>query len=103
MSDAAAPEEQDELSGGSVQELLPGLQRDLEAEVIRGFIANIAIYPVLLLYFFGTFAYVTRNVVPYEFIDEQFHIGQTITYLKGHWFTWDPKITTPLVYIYWAG
>lgn len=95
MSDAAAPEEQDELSGGSVQELLPGLQRDLEAEVIRGFIANIAIYPVLLLYFFGTFAYVTRNVVPYEFIDEQFHIGQTITYLKGHWFTWDPKITTP--------
>ncbi|KAL3230671.1 hypothetical protein RNJ44_01120 [Nakaseomyces bracarensis] len=96
MSEASTEDKiQEEQEASAVQELVPGLQRNLEEEVVRGFIANIFIYPVVLLYFVCTFAYVTRKVVPYEFIDEKFHINQTLTYLKGHWLQWDPKITTP--------
>ncbi|CAB4256105.1 dolichyl-P-Glc:Glc(2)Man(9)GlcNAc(2)-PP-dolichol alpha-1,2- glucosyltransferase [Maudiozyma barnettii] len=77
------------------QLIAPGVQRNLEQEVILGFSVNIIAYPLILLYFIITFAYVTRKVVPYQFIDERFHIEQTITYIKGNWFQWDPKITTP--------
>eukprot|EP01060_Flectonema_neradi_P041655 TRINITY_DN9952_c0_g1_i1.p1 TRINITY_DN9952_c0_g1~~TRINITY_DN9952_c0_g1_i1.p1 ORF type:complete len:442 (+),score=32.80 TRINITY_DN9952_c0_g1_i1:344-1669(+) len=36
---------------------------------------------------------VTEVQQPY--MDEEFHLRQTQTYLDGRWFEWDPKITTP--------
>ncbi|GMM55069.1 dolichyl-P-Glc:Glc(2)Man(9)GlcNAc(2)-PP-dolichol alpha-1,2-glucosyltransferase [Maudiozyma humilis] len=91
-TDNAAYDEGEELG---TQMIAPGIQRNLEQEVILGFTVNIIAYPIVLLYFLVTFAYVTRKVVPYQFIDEKFHIGQTLTYIKGEWTNWDPKITTP--------
>ena len=72
-----------------------GAQGDLENEVISAILGNLILYPILLLYFLITFIYVTSKVIPYQFIDEKFHVGQTLTYLQGDWFNWDPKITTP--------
>lgn len=77
------------------QMIAPGIQRNIEEEVIKGFYFNIIIYPLLIVYFFATFWYVTTKVVPYQFIDERFHITQTVTYLNGQWSQWDNKITTP--------
>ena len=77
------------------QTVAPGIQRDIEREVLAGFGINIILYPIVLIYFLVTFIYLTRNVIPYQFIDEKFHIGQTLTYIKGNWLEWDPKITTP--------
>ena len=79
----------------TIQLVAPGVQRNLEQEVILGFTINLLAYPIILLYFIITFIYVSRKVVPYQFIDERFHIEQTITYIKGRWTEWDPKITTP--------
>ncbi|CAI4487610.1 AAC_HP2_G0021820.mRNA.1.CDS.1 [Saccharomyces cerevisiae] len=79
----------------AIQLIAPGIARNLTQEVITGIFCNVVIYPLLLIYFVLTFRYVTTNIVPYEFIDEKFHVGQTLTYLKGKWTQWDPKITTP--------
>lgn len=79
----------------TVQLIAPGIQRDLQQEVVTGFLCNLVSYPLLLLYFSITFYYVTTKIVPYLFIDEIFHVNQTIRYIKGDWFSWDPKITTP--------
>ncbi|CCF56718.1 hypothetical protein KAFR_0B04220 [Kazachstania africana CBS 2517] len=83
--------------GGALdsQVIAPGIQRNLEKEVIAGFTFNILLYPLILIYFISTFVYVNRKIIPYLFIDEKFHINQTITYIKGDWAQWDPKITTP--------
>lgn len=77
------------------QVIAPGIVRDIETEVIRGFYINICLYPLLIIYFIVTFIYITSKVVPYQFIDEKFHVNQTITYLSGNWNQWDSKITTP--------
>ncbi|CEO95483.1 Dol-P-Glc:Glc(2)Man(9)GlcNAc(2)-PP-Dol alpha-1,2-glucosyltransferase [Plasmodiophora brassicae] len=38
--------------------------------------------------------------VPDPYMDEPFHAGQTVTYLRGRWTEWDPKITTlPGLYV----
>ena len=79
----------------NTQVIAPGILRDIENEVIKGFYINIGLYPLLIIYFIVTFIYITSKVVPYQFIDEKFHINQTITYLNGNWRQWDPKITTP--------
>lgn len=79
----------------SPQLISPGVQRVLQKEVVAGFLANLVIYPFLLIYFIVTFCYVTKKVVPYVFIDEQFHVNQTVQYLLGNWSSWDSKITTP--------
>lgn len=86
----------------AIQLIAPGIARNLTQEVITGIFCNVVIYPLLLIYFVLTFRYVTTNIVPYEFIDEKFHVGQTLTYLKGKWTQWDPKITTPLESIFWV-
>ncbi|CCE61582.1 hypothetical protein TPHA_0A05070 [Tetrapisispora phaffii CBS 4417] len=83
------------LGEDTIQIIVPGIQRDLQTEVILGFVLNIIIYAFLLIYFSVTFWYLTTRVVPYLFIDEVFHVTQTIRYIKGDWFYWDPKITTP--------
>lgn len=77
------------------QMIAPGILRDIENEVIRGFYINVLIYPMIVIYFGVTFWYITTRVIPYQFIDEKFHINQTITYLHGEWTVWDNKITTP--------
>ncbi|CCH59559.1 hypothetical protein TBLA_0B07410 [Henningerozyma blattae CBS 6284] len=56
---------------------------------------NIILYILLLIYFLITFKIINTQVVPFDFIDEKFHVNQTIEYIKGNWFNWDPKITTP--------
>ncbi len=36
------------------------------------------------------------NIVqPESYMDEVFHEDQTLTYIRGHWDEWNPKITTP--------
>ncbi|CCK67849.1 dolichyl-P-Glc:Glc(2)Man(9)GlcNAc(2)-PP-dolichol alpha-1,2- glucosyltransferase KNAG_0A01600 [Huiozyma naganishii CBS 8797] len=88
----------------STQLIAPGIQRNIEDEVVMGFTINMLLYPVILVYFLVTFWYLTSRVVPYQFIDEKFHIGQTLTYLNGKWSQWDKKITTPpgLYLLGWA-
>ncbi|KAG1757259.1 glycosyltransferase family 59 protein [Suillus lakei] len=34
-------------------------------------------------------------VVTEPYMDEPFHVPQALTYCRGEWSTWDPKITTP--------
>ena len=36
-----------------------------------------------------------NTAVPGPYMDEEFHLRQTLTYLAGNWTQWDPKITTP--------
>ncbi|EDO19201.1 hypothetical protein Kpol_1050p59 [Vanderwaltozyma polyspora DSM 70294] len=79
----------------SIQMIAPGIQRNLQQEVVTGFFMNLVSYPILVIAFLLTFRYLTTRVVPYLFIDEFFHVNQTIKYIKNDWFTWDPKITTP--------
>lgn len=98
--DSKENDKRDELSENpkeslNAQIIAPGIVRNIENEVITGFYINIGLYPLILIYFIVTFMYITRNVVPYQFIDEKFHINQTITYLNGNWRQWDSKITTP--------
>lgn len=75
------------------------LEEKLEAEILHevevGFLVNLIAWPLLLVYFGVTFARVSSLVVPYQFIDEVFHVRQTIQYIAGVWNEWDPKITTP--------
>lgn len=80
---------------GVTQIIGPGVQRDLQTEVVLSFVLNLLLYIILLIYFIITFCYVTSKIVPYEFIDEKFHVGQTIEYISGNWRSWNPKITTP--------
>ncbi|CCD24564.1 dolichyl-P-Glc:Glc(2)Man(9)GlcNAc(2)-PP-dolichol alpha-1,2- glucosyltransferase NDAI_0D02500 [Naumovozyma dairenensis CBS 421] len=87
--------EQQEDDDEVIQILAPGIQRNFKEEITNAFILNFLSYPLILLYFLITFTYVTSKTIPYEFIDEKFHINQTLTYLNGHWTQWDPKITTP--------
>lgn len=84
-----------ELVDGAPQLITPGVQRVLQREVITGFLVNLIVYPLLVIYFLGTFYYISNKVIPYTFIDEQFHVGQTLKYVGGNWSQWDPKITTP--------
>lgn len=39
--------------------------------------------------------WLVNKTVAYQFIDEKFHLGQTLTYLQNDWLIWDNKITTP--------
>ncbi|ODQ59032.1 glycosyltransferase family 59 protein [Wickerhamomyces anomalus NRRL Y-366-8] len=71
-------------------------QRDLEHEITFALIFNWFIgWPVLfLLSTFLTYT-ISKHYVTEPFIDEIFHIPQTIQYFHGDFKTWDPKITTP--------
>ncbi|SCU99368.1 LADA_0H19306g1_1 [Lachancea dasiensis] len=71
------------------------LEREILHEVEVGFLANIVSWPLLVIGFLLCFWKVTTSVVPQQFIDEIFHVPQTIRYIKGEWGEWDPKITTP--------
>ncbi|CAR21868.1 dolichyl-P-Glc:Glc(2)Man(9)GlcNAc(2)-PP-dolichol alpha-1,2- glucosyltransferase [Lachancea thermotolerans CBS 6340] len=71
------------------------LENEILHEVEAGFLFNLIVWPILLVYFGVTFAKLANSVVPYQFIDEVFHVKQTIQYIGGNWKTWDPKITTP--------
>ncbi|KAG7188873.1 hypothetical protein KM043_008479 [Ampulex compressa] len=56
------------------------------------------------IFFFGTFTTALfiylNHVQPYYFIDEAFHIPQTLQYCHGNFTYWDPKITTlPGLYV----
>lgn len=84
-----------ELIDGAPQLITPGVQRVLQREVVTGFLANLVIYPLLVIYYAVSFYYISSKVLPYQFIDEQFHVGQTLKYVGGDWSHWDPKITTP--------
>ncbi|AQZ11291.1 DIE2 (YGR227W) [Zygosaccharomyces parabailii] len=87
--------EEDNVIEGATQLIGPGVQRDLQTEVVVSFIMNVILYPLVLLYFMVTFYYVTTKITPHEFIDEKFHVAQTLNYVAGNWTSWDPKITTP--------
>ncbi|CAR26667.1 hypothetical protein ZYGR_0H04870 [Zygosaccharomyces rouxii] len=89
------PQEDENVLEGVTQIVGPGVQRDLQTEVVLSFVVNLLLYVVLVIYFVATFYYATSKIVPYEFIDEKFHVGQTIEYITGHWRSWNPKITTP--------
>ncbi|SCV02242.1 LANO_0F16226g1_1 [Lachancea nothofagi CBS 11611] len=71
------------------------LELDILHEVEVGFLANLVSWPLLVIYFGLTCWKINTIVAPYQFIDEIFHVPQTIHYLRGHWSYWDPKITTP--------
>ncbi|KAL5107124.1 putative Dol-P-Glc:Glc 2 Man 9 GlcNAc 2 PP-Dol alpha-12-glucosyltransferase [Taenia crassiceps] len=43
----------------------------------------------------GIVQYFVNRVQPTAYMDEVFHEEQTITYLRGNWQKWNPKITTP--------
>lgn len=45
-----------------------------------------------------------NRMVPHVYMDELFHVRQTVKYCQGHFDQWDPKITTPpgLYYLGWA-
>lgn len=88
------PSESDQIDE-TPQIIAPGIQRVLQKEVVVGFLANLVIYPLLVIYFLATFYYVSKKVNPFMLIDEQFHIGQLTHYISGRWSYWDPKITTP--------
>lgn len=69
--------------------------RDVEKEVVRGIYFNLIFWPLLFGLFCYT-AYIINTVkLPYLFIDEVFHVNQTLEYLRGNWLSWDNKITTP--------
>ncbi|KAH3899073.1 dolichyl-P-Glc:Glc(2)Man(9)GlcNAc(2)-PP-dolichol alpha-1,2- glucosyltransferase SCDLUD_004496 [Saccharomycodes ludwigii] len=72
------------------------LFEQVENEVKFGIIFNIFIgYPIILIFLIYTFYKICTCYVPYCFIDEKFHVTQTIKYIEGQWKSWDPKITTP--------
>ncbi|AAS51782.2 ADL138Cp [Eremothecium gossypii ATCC 10895] len=87
-----------------LQEREDQLSQQIQDEIVMGCVVNLALWPVLL----GAAAYVAYKYncswVPYPFIDEKFHVGQTVRYLAGRWREWDSKITTPpgLYVIGWA-
>lgn len=88
-------QEEETVVEGVTQIIEPGVERDLQTEVVLSFVANFVFYVILIIYFVATFYYVNSKIIPYEFIDEKFHVGQTIEYISGHWRTWNGKITTP--------
>ncbi|CEP63132.1 dolichyl-P-Glc:Glc(2)Man(9)GlcNAc(2)-PP-dolichol alpha-1,2- glucosyltransferase LALA0_S07e03092g [Lachancea lanzarotensis] len=71
----------------------------LEQEVLRevevGFLVNLVSWPILLIICGLCFHVLTTRTIPYLYIDEVFHVSQTIQYINGAWSSWDPKITTP--------
>ncbi|AET37834.1 dolichyl-P-Glc:Glc(2)Man(9)GlcNAc(2)-PP-dolichol alpha-1,2- glucosyltransferase Ecym_2078 [Eremothecium cymbalariae DBVPG len=88
------PSEQN-VNNSESPELSTELGRDIERQVITGIIINILAWP--LLFFCAIYVSYKFNTswVPHPFIDEIFHLNQTVKYIGGHWGTWDPKITTP--------
>ncbi|CCH41447.1 Alpha-1,2 glucosyltransferase ALG10 [Wickerhamomyces ciferrii] len=71
-------------------------QRDLEHEITFALLFNWFIgWPVIFLSFVGLTITISKKYVTEPFIDEIFHIPQTIQYFNGDFKTWDPKITTP--------
>ena len=69
--------------------------QEITKQVEQSLILNIVVfYPLLVIYFIIAFYLVSKHV-PYLFIDEIFHVPQTLRYLQGEWFSWHPKITTP--------
>lgn len=69
--------------------------RDVENEVIQGIYANIIIWPIVACIFCYIAYKINTSLLPYVFIDEQFHVDQTLRYLRGEWREWNGKITTP--------
>lgn len=76
----------------NVEELL---EQDIQREVETGFLANLIGWPVLSMVLGFSFYKLTTEIVPYQFIDEIFHVDQTVRYISGRWTEWNPKITTP--------
>ncbi|AMD18640.1 HBL262Cp [Eremothecium sinecaudum] len=76
-------------------ELKDDLDNAIQQEVLLGIIINLLCWVLLVLS--GIYIAYKFNVhwVPYYFIDEVFHVHQTIKYIGGEWMSWDPKITTP--------
>jgi alpha-1,2-glucosyltransferase len=54
----------------------------------------LAAYGVYALVVAGI-AQVINRVVPEPYMDEVIHIPQAQAYCKGHYATWDPRLTTP--------
>ncbi|VDD74407.1 unnamed protein product [Mesocestoides corti] len=55
----------------------------------------IAVAIVYSLVLCGVVHYLVNAEQPKAYMDEIFHEEQTLTYLGGHWYYWNPKITTP--------
>lgn len=62
--------------------------RQKPSVTLRGFIH------LIFLATTGMFFLYLNRVHPYYFIDEAFHVPQTVRYCNGMFFEWDPKITT---------
>ncbi|SCU88860.1 LAME_0E01398g1_1 [Lachancea meyersii CBS 8951] len=77
------------------QDLDEKLEQEILHEVEVGFLANLVSWPVLMVVFGVCFWRITTRTVPYPYIDEIFHVSQTVRYINGAWSSWDPKITTP--------
>ena len=59
------------------------------------------IVTALLLPLVAIWFTLVNRIVPDPYLDEVFHVKQALTYWRGQWTTWDPKITTPpILYIY---
>lgn len=69
--------------------------RDVEKEVVHGIYLNVILWPIIGIIFCYLAYTINTHILPYAFIDELFHVDQTISYIKGDWFSWNPKITTP--------
>lgn len=72
-------------------------QRDIEQEITYSLIFNWFIgLPVIIALFIFLTITISKHYVTEPFIDEIFHIPQTLQYIqKGDFKTWDNKITTP--------
>ncbi|SCV00023.1 LAMI_0G02366g1_1 [Lachancea mirantina] len=71
------------------------LEQDIKRNVEFGFLFNLLSWPAVAIITSIVFYRFNKNVVPFAFIDEVFHLGQTVQYINGNWKSWDPKITTP--------
>lgn len=73
----------------------PELANYIQREVESGFLINLIGWPILIAVAFYIAYRVNTVVIPYLFIDEIFHVDQTIQYINGYWKQWNGKITTP--------
>ncbi|CDO94785.1 unnamed protein product [Kluyveromyces dobzhanskii CBS 2104] len=69
--------------------------RDVEKEVVSGITLNIIMWPIISALFCYVAYTLNTTGLPYVFIDEKFHVDQTLRYLRGEWSSWNGKITTP--------
>ncbi|QEU61556.1 Die2 [Kluyveromyces lactis] len=69
--------------------------RDVEREVVVGIYANVIIWPIAAALFCYLAYTLNTTGLPHVFIDEKFHVDQTLRYLRGEWSSWNGKITTP--------